>query len=307
MRENLTKSDIAIGVFTSSLNLSARALSVDSTWLNDFPLAFLIGGHHIDPTLKMISAGAAVGEDYQSATKKQFLGLKALIDTYPEALWFYVTGCDAFLYSDNLLKALSCFSPDLDYFVGGHCNKITINGSDLIYPSGGPGFAISRSLALKISPFLASMCSDWESTQNFYRSACDAAISFYLRDQFGVTVSYLPGFYACPPYKYPGNSFFDGNGDVVSMSIVEEPIAFHYLSIREMYLLYCYGSIVSPDLFDRLFDRLIYILSWRLKLKSLPNYLCSTLYLGLAGLPPSFLCGNLRHYSLLRRSLIPGP
>ena len=274
MSQVLGKSDIAIGVFTSSLNLPARALSVQLTWLREFPFGFLIGGYHLDPTLKMISAGSGVGEDYQSATKKQFLGLKRLIERHPDSLWFYITGCDAFIFSENLIRTLSQFCPDKDYFIGGHCNKITVNETDLIYPSGGPGFALSRSLAMKIYPFLEEVCLDWESSQTIYKSACDAALAYYLRQNFDVSVSFVHGFYALPPYKYPGNSYLDGDGNKVNLPVLHEPIAFHYLSIREMYLLNDRGTVEAPTRLEALFDRFINVLAWKLKLKRFPNLLC---------------------------------
>lgn len=275
MTQSLCKSDIALGVFTSSLNLPARALSVQSTWLHDFPLGFLIGGYHLDPTLKMISAGPDVGEDYQSATKKQFLGLKKLIKNHPDSLWFYITGCDAFIFSENLTRALSGFCPDKDYFIGGHCNQVTINRMNLLYPSGGPGFALSRSLARKIYPFLEEICSDWESSQTKYKSACDVALAYYLRQRFNVSVSFVPGFYAWPPYRYPGCNYLDGNSCKVSSPVVAEPIAFHYLSIREMYVLYRRGTVEAPNKIEVLLDELINILAWKLKLKRFPNLLGS--------------------------------
>ena len=281
MLESLSSSQIAVGVFTSSLNLPARALSVQMTWLRDFPLGFLVGGHHVDPQLKMISAGSHVGEDYQSATQKQYLGLKKLIECNPRAPWFFVTGCDAFVFSDNLVATLSQFSPDDDFFIGGHCNQIQINGVSLLYPSGGPGFALSRSLAHKIYSSLESMCIDWEGSQSAYKSACDAAMAYYLREDYGVTVSYVEGFYACPPYQYPGNCYLDGAGQLVESEVVPSPLASHYLSIGEMHILGSRGIVDEPDLLDLIFDRLVYFLSWKLKLKRFPNWLCRSAWIPL--------------------------
>ena len=134
----LAACDIAVGVFTSALNLRERALSVQRTWLRAFPKGYLIGGWCRDRELKMISLGEAVGEDYQSAHRKQFLGLLELFRRFPDAPWFFITGCDAFVFAENLAALLSAYDPAEELLVGGHCGLVEIGGESLLYPAGGP-------------------------------------------------------------------------------------------------------------------------------------------------------------------------
>lgn len=277
--ERLTAGAIAVGVFTSALNLRERALSVQETWLKGFPNGYLIGGWHDDPGLKMISLGAEVGEDYRSAHRKQFLGLLELRKRAPLAKWFYITGCDAFIFKDNLIALLDRYDPNSELLVGGHCGMVTIGGEPLLYPAGGPGFALSKALVDSLAPAIPSFIGQWEEANPGLATACDAAMAYLAKRERGVSLSYEEGFYYGPPYYYPANTYKDGQGRDVNRPAIDRPIAFHNLSIREMYLLEGNRWLRRPGLAGKAFDKLSRIVTRRYKSRSMMNRICRLFFL----------------------------
>jgi len=277
-RQGLSADDIAVGVFTSALKLRERALSAQETWLADFPKGFLIGGYHEDAGLRMIALGEGVGEDYRSAHRKQFLGLLELFRRFPEARWFYLTGCDAYVFADNLVELLAGFDDREELLVGGHCGLARVDGEDILYPAGGPGFALSRALVEALADRIPAFVEEWERDQPGWATACDLAIAWLAKRERGVSLSYAEGFYYGPPYYYPSNTYKDGEGRDVNREVIAKPIAFHNLSIREMYLLRGGTWPARPGLAGKAFDKLSLIATRRLGSRSLVNNACRLLF-----------------------------
>ncbi len=274
----LTVDAIAVGVFTSALNLRERALAAQSTWLRNFPKGYLIGGWKEDPSLKLISLGKEVGEDYRSAHRKQFLGLLELRRRFPEAKWFYLTGCDAFIFAKNLVDLLSGFDSRDELLIGGHCGEATIRGEKLLFPSGGPGFALSKALVDALAGAIPGFIVEWEGGALGPPEACDVAMAYLAKRERGVSTTYAEGFYFLPPYRYPGTRSLDGRGDVVDAAPVERPIAFHSLGVREMYVL-GRGSIPRrPSGFEAAFDMASKILTRKLRSRSIVNRVARLLF-----------------------------
>ncbi len=270
-RDALGVEDIAVGVFTSALNLRERALSVQETWLRDFPNAYLIGGWYGDPGLRMITLGEGVGEDYRSAHRKQFLGLMELRKRFSGAKWFFITGCDAYVFAGNLVDLLSEFDHRGEFLVGGHCGEAAIGEERFLFPSGGPGFAVSAGLAAAIAPRVPGFVEEWERGQGELASACDVALAYLVLRERGVRVTFREGFYFLPPYRYPGNAYKDGEGRLVDRQAIEKPLAYHSLSIREMYLLDSGRRLRRPGPAALLFDATAKLAGRKLRSKSIVN------------------------------------
>ena len=270
--------EISVGVFTSALNLRERALSVQRTWLRDFPSGFLLGGKHVDPGLRMLSCGADVGEGYRSALKKQFVGLGLLVERFPAARWFFITGCDAYVYARNLEALLAGYDPSLDWFIGGHCARVEVDGESILYPSGGPGFALSRPLALKVCERAEAFVAKWEGRSDGLRGACDVAMAVLVVRILGRAFTYQEGFYHCQPYRYPGNPYLDGEGATVDKAPTDTPIAFHSLSIREMYQLDCGDDLRRPGILLRAVDYVAKRAARIFRTRYVVNDLCAALW-----------------------------
>ena len=279
----LKTSDIAVICFTSAKNLHERALSVNNTWLKNFEKGYLVGGNFYANDLKMICLGEHVGEDYSSATQKQLYGLKAMTEKFPEAKWFFINGCDAWLNAANLTEALGAFDDSKDFFVGGNFAKRSIklqSGEDFsfYFPSGGSGFALSNSLAKKIATKIDFILEDLQKYELFVKGACDCTMAFYLLTLFGITPSYVEGFYAVQPYQYPGDVYINGEFKEVSDPLIEKPIAFHTLSIREMYILNSGKIPRKPKFIEKCIDKLARFFSRKLKTKRFVNMILQFIY-----------------------------
>ena len=279
----LKTSEIAVICFTSAKNLHERALSVNNTWLKNFEKGYLVGGNYYAEDLKMICLGDHVGEDYFSATSKQFYGLKAMTEKFPEAKWFFINGCDAWLDAANLTEALGAFDDSKDYFVGGNFAKRSVklqNGEDFpfYYPSGGSGFALSNSLAKKLAEKTEFILEDLQKYELFAKGACDCTLAFYLLTLFNIKPSYVDGFYAVQPYQYPGDIYLNGDFKEVSEPVIDKPIAFHTLTIREMYMLDAGKIPKKPNFIDKFVDKTAKFLSRKLKTKRLVNTVLSHIY-----------------------------
>ncbi|MBN1242897.1 MAG: hypothetical protein JXA15_09370 [Spirochaetales bacterium] len=275
--KELSIENVAVGVFTSALNLRERALSVQETWLRDFPNALLIGGWKSDPELRMASLGPEVGEDYASAHKKQFLGLLELRRRFPGASWYFLTGCDAYVYADNLRALLAGFDPERELLIGGHCGQAEIRGERLIFPAGGPGFALSRALVEALATAIPAFIDAWPSEFPDLAGACDVAMAWLAKRERSVKVTFADGFYSCPPYRYPGNPYLDGNGIVVDRPVADHPVAYHALGIREMYLLRRGSMPRAPGPLARAYDVGFRFVARRFRTKSLVNRISSAL------------------------------
>jgi hypothetical protein len=277
-RGGLTVADVAVGVFTSALNLRERALSVQNTWLMRFPKGYLLGGWKDDPGLKMISLGEDVGEDYHSAHRKQFLGLLELRRRCPDAKWFFLTGCDAFIFADSLVELLSDYDSRRELLIGGHCGEATVRGERLIFPSGGPGFALSAALVDALGDAIPGFVGEWEGGSLGPPEACDLAMAYLAMRERGVRVTFREGFYFLQPYKYPGTMFKDGEGRDIDRAPITRPIAFHSLSIREMYLLASGRTPRRPGAAWFAFDLAAKVVTRKLRTRSIVNRVCRPLF-----------------------------
>ncbi len=275
---NVTPDDIAVLVFTSALNLHERALSVQKTWLRNFPKGHLVGGYYYDPSLRIISL-PDVQEDYFSATPKQFLGLKALYEKYPDTKWFYILGCDGYVFYKPLCELLSKYDASKDYYIGGNFLKRNIENTDYFFPAGGPGFALSNPLVKKLIPYIERILAEIPSYHLFYEEgACDAAMGWFLLKYLNVKPVYAEGFYTVAPYKYPGDKYWNGSGEFVSEPVISNPIAFHTLTLREMYILSSGRIPKKRTFFDMVIDKISWYLSRKLKTKTLVNTIFEKVY-----------------------------
>jgi hypothetical protein len=273
----LSAADIAVGVFTSALNLRERALSVQNTWLGSFPNAYLIGGWFMDPGLRMVSLGEGVGEDYRSAHRKQFLGLLELRRRFPQSKWFFITGCDAYVFAENLAALLSEFDSRDELLIGGHCGEASVDGESLIFASGGPGFAVSSGLVDAIAGRIPDFVEEWAARPDLCE-ATDVAMAYLAKRERGVSVTFRDGFYFLPPYAYPGTSYLDGSGRRVDGPPVQRPIAYHSLTIREMYALARGEPLSRPGPIEFCFDILSKLLVRKMHTRAIVNRAARSLF-----------------------------
>lgn len=233
--------NVCVGIMTS-VNLINRFTACKDTWLKEFKYKYMFGGYlkHQD----LICLGDKVGEDYNSAFKKQFLGYKYMYEqtqNNDEVQWYYLVGCDTFAFGDNITNLLKGYNSKQDLYIGGerhsgHVNHYLKNppNFDLRYASGGPGFFISKSLMKKMYPLLETFIYIWpevfhiEYNNKMHPAACDNALAYFLWRYLNIleTIVHdsIDGFYHSRIEEYG--------------QIIDKPIAFHYVKPEEMYQYY---------------------------------------------------------------------
>jgi len=232
-KEFVSTKDIAICVMTADC-LKHRYTAVMSTWGRDFENIFYFGGEKSKD--KRLIPLKGVNDDYDSAFYKEMFGLKYMYNICKDSKWYYVCGCDTFIYSENICKELEKYDSNKDFFIGGHSLQFRDllkdeykEGSPNTFPSGGSGFFISNSLLSKIYDKIDKFIIDWPVIcKDFFISlrpvACDVAISFLIWKYFNIYYTKIHGMYAGPPSE--------------TKSIILKPLTFHYICPNLMIDLY---------------------------------------------------------------------
>jgi hypothetical protein len=123
-----------------------------------------------------------VNNDYFSASYKQNLGLKYILDNFTFN-YVHVCGTDTFVNIKFLKQYITKFNYNEKLCIGGHGDYRTIRQKQVYYHSGGPGFLITYNAIIQIQHLLSDMVQLWITTvekQNLY-TACDLALCFFLK------------------------------------------------------------------------------------------------------------------------------
>ena len=149
-----------------------------------------------------------VGEDYESASEKQWRGLEHIYrNSDPDFVW--VVGLDTFVCVANALEFLEGFQPDAPLYIGGHGDVRTVAGEQVYFHSGGPGFILSREALRRIATDddnnLAGFHAKWKGVVKdaWLECACDVAMGWYARTYGLTTVDVENRFYHCNVHGWP--------------------------------------------------------------------------------------------------------
>ena len=160
------EADIAVGVFHCLSHEKGRIADLRSTWggRNDsvqvaFMASAVAQGQTSLPNSSMIYT-AAKKDDYGSTLEKGLLGLRGLVEKFPDAKWYMVLGDDVFLDAPNMAHALSAFNPDEEWCLA-QCNAMSFGAERMVGGTywrifGGAPIITSRALTHRLVPFLSS-------------------------------------------------------------------------------------------------------------------------------------------------------
>jgi hypothetical protein len=205
--------DLSIGIFCTTILPKYRdqVIVCKETWgkcplsearvQHDRANVLFFGGHHQDPTVKLISL-PGTGEDYASATVKQYKMLYYMTK-YAKARFYFVGGSDNYVLVDRLL-ALTQEYDDQDYFIGDDSLSFKMDNKTISYHSGGGGFLISHNLLVKLLDKL-HLPEDYYNSENLWfvlewnnlcalnnvtylLPACDASCSYWIKKYFPETI-----------------------------------------------------------------------------------------------------------------------
>jgi hypothetical protein len=125
-----------------------------------------------------------VGNDYLSASYKQFIGLEYIFKNYISK-YVLCCGTDTYINIPKLVEYLEKFDSKESLYIGGHgCHRNL--GESIYYHSGGPGVILSWPALSQLSVYLPTIMQEWIEICNKYSQfelipACDVAISYFFK------------------------------------------------------------------------------------------------------------------------------
>jgi len=115
-------------------------------------LRFYVGDipDDISADMRAICINVQEGDDYISATFKQWRGMEFMVDGEERCQWYYICGSDTFLHVPNVLAELKQHDHEQAYYMGGSMGAEFVDGSKYEYFSGGAGFFLTYSACQKL-------------------------------------------------------------------------------------------------------------------------------------------------------------
>ena len=229
---------VSIGILSCSTfpGYAEQMRNVEATWAKDCKRCgvryyYLCGESKSDlislPEMVLLDG---VGNDYLSATNKQWRGLEHILcEEDPDFVCIATT--DTFIHVDNLLTFLSKLSPDKPLYIGGHGDVRHVGGRSLYFHSGGGGFVLSRAALHALKPYIPTAHEEWvkelNGSSNILIAACDVAIAMFA-NRLGFEVMMGP-FHYC---NHRGHPCHRGQIDL------HESIGLHNMSRNDMHEVY---------------------------------------------------------------------
>lgn len=208
---------LGICVMTTIINpfYTNQLKSVLETWYQDaldhhLLIRFYVGNQ--TDSKYPLTPLPGVGEDYQSAFLKQFLGLKDLYQEDPDFL--LVVGTDNYVVLSRLLQDLEQWNPDDPLYLGGHGLYRQLDQKAIYFHSGAAGFILSRGGMKKILPHLDHFSDRWReicqrNNSLYLLPAGDVALGYLVQSEGieGIQTIKLPHFHGCNYRGYFRNEF----------------------------------------------------------------------------------------------------
>ncbi len=231
-----TERDIAFVIFTGLPFYRNRAMAMHDTWLSRTSTYYFLSAtpdHYLPVTVV-----ADAGEDKLSNIKKLFYGLQIiykqqmLLPSDGRQKWFYIAGCDTFIFVPHLLKRLDGYNHTQALLIGSDIGTEQCPGDkntnfSIPFPSGGAGFFFSFKLLEIMQPHLSYYLENiW-----FPDSPLSDVALTCLAFRLGVKLTDSSGFWRDTPIKTlqeHGHEKLHNDSEINS---------FHYVPPKEMYAL----------------------------------------------------------------------
>jgi len=118
----LSPDDFVIGMYTGERIFYSRSSIVVDTWLHRFKYHYLYAvlGEPSIPVQGLVDKYNNLKPEYADSYVTAYVQIWGLKDMYyknPNAKWYYIVGCDTFLNSDYMMRALESFDPSKDWWI----------------------------------------------------------------------------------------------------------------------------------------------------------------------------------------------
>jgi hypothetical protein len=198
--------DLVIGVFACHTvpRYMEEIRKINETWKtysDKVTVLFFLGG---EPTEEFTGPSyiynKSLGNDYVSASYKQYYGLKYIYENY-KPKFIFMAGSDTFINVPQLLRYLRILNHEELLYIGGHGDHRRVGDKDIYFHSGGAGFVITfPSLAL-LYPGLSTAVDRWidickEKKVGYLTNACDVAIAYFIAETDTIVIK-NDAFFGC--------------------------------------------------------------------------------------------------------------
>lgn len=229
--ERYKESDVAFLIATGAPFYRTRARAVRETWASRVTNYYFLSSVPY-PSLP-VTIIENTGEDYQSNTKKIFLGLEMIYKSQQKLpssqrhKWYFLVGCDTYVNVPYFLKRLENYDYRKPYFLGGSTaiNKcFHKNGTsyDSVFVGGNTAHVFSAALMESMYPHLSDyVLSVWPQPNHTSTALSDVALSCLIFS-LGHNMTILSGFWRHTPDKV-----IEEFGLEEALS-VKEPSSWHY-------------------------------------------------------------------------------
>lgn len=170
----LTPDDFVIGIYTGESIFYSRSSIVVDTWLHNFKHHYLYAAQG-EPSIPVHGLESYnLKPEYIDPFVTSYVQIWGLKDMYlknPNAKWYYIVGCDTFLNTDYMMRALQGFDPSKGWWItkgnygGTFTNDMNLTGwksgsRQFMWFHGGVGWFISnpvmREYANNVDRFMAA-------------------------------------------------------------------------------------------------------------------------------------------------------
>ena len=127
-----------------------------------------------------------VGNDYESASYKQNIGLKYIYENY-NAEFIFTCGSDTYVNIDKMLEYIENFDSSKNLYIGGDGDYRQVGHENIYYHSGGGGFILSKSVLKILYPKLQHLQNEWinicyKNNVAYLIVSCDVLMGYFVKD-----------------------------------------------------------------------------------------------------------------------------
>lgn len=176
-----------------------------------------------------------VGNDYDSASHKQNLGLKYIYENY-NAEFVFTCGTDTYVNVDKMLAYIKGFDSSKNLYIGGDGDHRQVGTENIYYHSGGGGFILSKSVLKTIYPKLQNLQNEWitichHNNVSYLVTACDVLMGYIVKDIENIDiVEKRHSFKGCNHKGYAYNNTLACCVDKIKISDI---ISCHYMTLQD--------------------------------------------------------------------------
>ena len=176
-----------------------------------------------------------VGNDYDSASHKQNLGLKYIYENY-DAKFVFTCGTDTYVNIDKMLDYIKGFDSSKNLYIGGDGDYRQVGDENIYYHSGGGGFILSKSVLKSIHPRLQNLQNEWinichDNHVDYLVTACDVLMGYIVKDIENIEIiEKRHSFKGCNHKGYAYNNTLACCVDKINISDI---ISCHYMTLQD--------------------------------------------------------------------------